>query len=94
MLAAAGLFTAAPLLCFTSAARRLRLATLGMFQYIAPSIAFLLAVLVYGEPFTRAHAVTFGCVWLALAVYSSDAVRGAAGRAAPAGGQSPPRRTT
>jgi len=79
LLMATGPFTAAPLLCFNSAAKRLRLATLGLFQYIAPSIAFLLAVALYGEPFTRAHAVTFGCVWLALAIYSLDSARASRG---------------
>lgn len=75
LVVASGLFTAAPLLCFTSAAHRLRLSTLGMFQYIAPSIAFVLAVALYDEPFTPSHAVTFTCVWLALALYTFDALR-------------------
>ncbi len=75
LLAAAGVVTAAPLLLFNSAAKRLRLATLGFFQYLAPSLALLLAVFAYGEPFTRVHAFTFGCVWLALALYSLDSLR-------------------
>jgi chloramphenicol-sensitive protein RarD len=79
LLVGAGPFTAAPLLCFNSAAKRLRLATLGLFQYIAPSIAFLLAVALYDEPFARTHAITFGCVWLALAIYSLDSARAARG---------------
>jgi chloramphenicol-sensitive protein RarD len=62
--------TAAPLLCFTSAAHRLPLSTLGFFQYLAPSISFLLAVWLYGEPFGRTQAVAFGCVWAALALFS------------------------
>lgn len=70
-----GVFTAAPLICFNSAAKRLRLSTLGMFQYIAPSITFLLAVALYDEPFTRSHALAFGCVWAALAIYSVDSLR-------------------
>lgn len=74
-LLAAGVVTALPLLWFASAARRLRLATLGLFQYIAPSLALLCAVALYGEPFTRAHAVTFACIWLALALYSFESVR-------------------
>jgi len=68
-------FTAAPLICFNSAAKRLRLSTLGLFQYIAPSITFLLAVVLYDEPFTRSHALAFGCVWAALAIYSVDSLR-------------------
>jgi chloramphenicol-sensitive protein RarD len=57
---------------------------LGMFQYLAPTLAFLLAVGVYGEPFTRGHAVSFGCVWVALALSMwetlSRAPRAGAGR--------------
>lgn len=66
----AGVVTAAPLLCFTSAAHRLPLSTLGFFQYLAPSITFLLAVWLYGEPFGRTQAVAFSFVWAALVVFS------------------------
>jgi chloramphenicol-sensitive protein RarD len=66
----AGVITAGPLICFTSAAQRLPLSTLGFFQYLAPSISFLLAVWLYDEPFGRTRAVAFGCVWAALAVFS------------------------
>jgi len=79
LIACTGLFTAAPLLCFNSAAKRLRLSTIGLFQYIAPSMAFLLAVVFYGELFTRVHAITFACVWLALAIYILDSARAARG---------------
>lgn len=72
---ASGAFTAAPLICFTAAARRLRLVTLGFFQYIAPSLAFAIAVLWLDEPFTPARAFAFGCVWVALALYSLDSLR-------------------
>jgi chloramphenicol-sensitive protein RarD len=68
LVAASGLVTALPLLAFASAAKRLPLSMLGMFQYLAPTLAFLLAVGVYGEPFTWGHAVSFGCVWVALAL--------------------------
>jgi chloramphenicol-sensitive protein RarD len=71
----AGVVTAAPLLLFNGAAKRLRLASLGFFQYLAPSLTFLLAVLVYGEPFTASHGITFACVWSALALYSVDSIR-------------------
>lgn len=77
LLVLAGLVTTLPLLCFTSAARRLRLATLGFLQYLAPSGQFLLAVLVYGEPLTAAHLVTFGCIWIALAIFTADQIRNA-----------------
>ena len=69
-LAGAGVITAAPLLCFTSAARLLPLSALGFFQYLAPSISFLIAVGLYREPFGRAQAIAFACVWAALAVFS------------------------
>ncbi len=74
LVVAAGLATALPLLWFANAARRLRYATLGFFQYLAPSVQLLLAVAVYGEAFTTVHAVTFGCIWAALLLYSADAV--------------------
>jgi chloramphenicol-sensitive protein RarD len=70
-----GPVTAFPLLWFSAAARRLKLSTVGFFQYIAPSTQFLLAVFVYGEPFTHAHAVTFPLIWTALALLTADAVR-------------------
>jgi chloramphenicol-sensitive protein RarD len=69
LLALAGIVTATPLLLFTAAARRLRLSTLGMLQFLAPTLQFLLAVLVYDEPFTRAHAIAFAAIWAALAIY-------------------------
>jgi chloramphenicol-sensitive protein RarD len=72
---AAAFVTAAPLICFASAARRLPLAVLGLFQYIAPSLALLLAVAWLGEPFTGHHAISFGCVAAALAIFSADSLR-------------------
>lgn len=74
-LLAAGIVTALPLLWFASAARRLRLATVGLFQYLAPTLSLLCAVGLYGEPFTRAHGVAFGCIWLALGLYSFESLR-------------------
>jgi chloramphenicol-sensitive protein RarD len=79
LLVGSGAFTAMPLLFFNGAAKRLPLSTVGLFQYIAPSISFVLAVALYDEPFTRSHAITFGCVWLALAIYSLDSLRAARG---------------
>lgn len=75
LVAGSGLLTAGPLLAFASAAKRLPLGTLGMFQYLAPTITFLLAVGLYGEPFRPAHAVSFGCVWSALALVLWDSLR-------------------
>jgi len=73
-----GPVTALPLIWFASSARRLDYATVGIFQYITPSIHFLLGVFVYGEPFSLAHLITFACIWTALAIYSTDALRRAA----------------
>ena len=72
LLVLAGLVTVLPLIWFNVAARSLRLTTLGFFQYIAPSMTFLLSVFVYGEAFTRGHAVAFGCIWFALAMISLE----------------------
>ncbi|MBE9110127.1 EamA family transporter RarD [Nodosilinea sp. LEGE 07298] len=71
----AGVTTSMPLLWFNNAAKRLKLATLGFFQYLAPSLSLLLGVFVYGEPFTPVHVVTFGCIWAALLLYSVTALR-------------------
>jgi len=70
LLVSSGVVTAFPLMFFASAAKRLSLSTLGLFQYLAPTISFLLAVWIYGEPFTRVHAFAFGCIWLAIALYA------------------------
>ena len=66
----AGVATSMPLLWFNQAAKRLRLASLGFFQYLAPSISLGLGVFVFREPFTPTHGVTFGCIWTALGLYS------------------------
>jgi len=75
LLFSAGIVTTLPLLCFTGAARRLRLSTLGFFQYIGPSIMFILAVSVYDEPFSLTDAVTFTFIWTALLIFSIDGFR-------------------
>ena len=75
LLLLAGVATTVPLLLFTAAARRLRYSTLGMLQFIAPTLQFLIAVLLYGEEFTTAHAVAFGSIWLALALYVTALAR-------------------
>lgn len=75
LLLCAGVVTTAPLLCFTAAARRIRYTTLGFFQYIGPSIMFLLAVMYYQEPLDNARVVTFVFVWLALLIYVFDSFR-------------------
>jgi chloramphenicol-sensitive protein RarD len=69
----AGVVTTAPLLCFTAAAKRLTLSSLGFFQYIGPSIMFLLATFYFNEPLYMAEFITFAFIWSALALYSYDA---------------------
>ena len=79
-----GAVTAIPLLLFTAAAKRLPYSTLGFLQYIAPSLQFLLAVLVFGEAFTTAHAICFGAIWAALVIFAWEGVRTARSRTAEA----------
>ncbi len=71
-----GPITCVPLLLFVAMARRVKLATVGFLQYMTPSLQLLLAVLVFGEPFTTGHAVSFSMIWIALALYSADLWRG------------------
>lgn len=73
-LIAAGIITTIPLMLFAAACARLRLSTVGFFQYLGPTLMFLLAVLFYGESLTPDKMVTFGFIWLALALFILDAV--------------------
>jgi chloramphenicol-sensitive protein RarD len=82
LLVAAGLVTSLPLVLFAFAARRLRLATMGFLQYLAPTLMFVLGVAVFGEPFGAGRLTTFALIWIGLAIFSWDAWRGS----------SPPRR--
>lgn len=75
LLAASGVVTTLPLLAFTAAAVRLKLSTLSMFQYIAPSTMFLLAVLVYDEALDQTKVMVFALIWTALAVFSWEGIR-------------------
>lgn len=75
LLALAGVVTALPLLLFAAAARRLPLATLGLLQYIAPSLQFAEAVLIFGEPVRSVHVVTFTLIWAGCALYAFDSIR-------------------
>lgn len=74
LLVLAGPVTAAPLILFAMGARRLRLSTIALLQYIAPSLQFMIG-LALGEPFTPAHAATFGLIWLGVAVFTFSASR-------------------
>ena len=75
LLIGTGILTATPLLLFNLGAKRITLATLGFIQYTAPTGMLLLGITMFGEPFTRIQAVTFGLIWTALAIYSWDTVR-------------------
>ena len=75
LLIAGGVVTVCPLLLFASAVRRVPLSAIGILQYIAPTIQFLLGVFAFREPFTRVQLGGFGLVWLGLAVFTLDSVR-------------------
>jgi chloramphenicol-sensitive protein RarD len=66
--------TAAPLLLFAFAVQRLRLTTIGMLQYIGPSIQFLLAIFVLHETINLTQLLSFGLIWLSLIIYSADSM--------------------
>lgn len=72
LLAGLGIGTSVPLLLFGAAARRIDLTMMGILQYIAPTCQFLLGVLVYGEPFTRARLVGFSFIWAALFLFGLE----------------------
>lgn len=80
LLFACGVATAVPLLWFATAARALSMASLGLFQYLAPTVQLLIGVVLYAEPFDGARAGSFLLIWAGLALYSADAFR--AGRRA------------
>ncbi|PIJ50787.1 EamA family transporter [Erwinia sp. OLTSP20] len=74
LLVAAGIVTTIPLLLFTAACARLRLSTVGFFQYLGPTLMFLLAVMFYGETLSQDKAITFAFIWSALALFILDAM--------------------
>ncbi len=76
MLSLAGIVTVLPLLWFNAGTIRLKLGTIGMLQYIGPSVAFLVAVILYGEEINSAKLLTFILIWIALAIYSYDLLKG------------------
>ncbi len=85
MLALSGAITAGPLILFSYATKRLKLATVGLIQYLNPSLQFLVATLVFQEVFTFWHAICFSLIWLALVLYTMAGMRQekSARRAAP-----------
>lgn len=82
MLLLTGPATALPLLLFAFAVQRLRLTTIGMLQYLAPSIAFILAITLFGEALNPLRLVSFALIWLSLIVYTADSYLRRRGRAA------------
>ncbi len=74
LLLSTGVVTAAPLLFFGAATQRIPLTTIGILQYLAPTLQLLLGVLVYGEPFSTAQLIGFGAIWTALAIYTTDSL--------------------
>ena len=76
LLPTAGIVTLVPLVWFARGVQRVPMTEIGMLQYIAPSLQLLSGVLVFGEPFTPVHAVTFGFIWAGLAVYSISQIVG------------------
>ena len=74
LLVVAGPLTALPLILFAHAANSIPLSLLGFIQYISPTLSLITGVFIYGEPFTFAHAVCFGCIWAGLALVSIDAI--------------------
>src|SRR5947209_16346791 len=74
LLVSTGVVTAVPLFWFGYAAHHLRLITLGFIQYLSPILSFLLGIFLFHEPFTRGQLVTFIFIWVALAVFSAEAI--------------------
>ena len=74
LLITTGIVTGLPLVWFGHAARHLRLTTLGFLQYLSPSCSFFLGVFLYHEPFTRAHLITFTFIWIALVIFTAEAI--------------------
>jgi len=79
LLLGCGLVTAVPLILYANGAKGLRLSTIGIMQYIAPTMIFLTAVFVFGEPFGRVQAIGFAMIWAALVLYSVSMFRTRAG---------------
>lgn len=75
LLAGTGVVTALPLLLFAHAAQRVKLSTMGLLQYMAPTCQLVIGVAVYGEPFGRSRAVGFSIIWIALGLYWAASVR-------------------
>lgn len=75
LLICAGIITVLPLLAFNGATTRLKLSTIGFFQYIGPSVSFLLAVFIYNEPLSYEKLITFLLIWVALLIISLESIK-------------------
>lgn len=75
LLMGCGVVTAVPLLLYATAAKRLTLTTIGLMQYIAPTIVFLIAVFVFKEPFSSTKLIAFMLIWAGLAIYAGSILR-------------------
>lgn len=75
MLMLTGPLTALPLILFSYGSRRLPMTTTGLVMYVNPTMQLLIAVLVFGEPFTRWNAIAFALIWTALAIYAAEGLR-------------------
>lgn len=83
-LLACGIITAIPLMIYANGAKLLRLSTIGIMQYIAPTMIFIIAVFVFGEPFGTTKLIAFVLIWAALFIYSGSMLRSARARRAAA----------
>ena len=79
-LLACGIVTAIPLMIYANGAKLLRLSTIGIMQYIAPTMIFIIAVFAFGEPFGTVKLVAFAFIWAALLLYSGSMLRSARAR--------------
>ena len=77
LLLGCGVVTAVPLMLYANGAKLLRLSTIGIMQYIAPTMIFIIAVFIFHEPFSVERAVAFALIWVALAIYSWSMLAGA-----------------
>jgi chloramphenicol-sensitive protein RarD len=75
LLVGTGIVTVIPLLCFGGAATRIPLSTLGLLQYLTPTMQFLLGILVFREPMPAARWAGFALIWLALVIFTVDSLR-------------------
>lgn len=79
LLVGCGIVTAGPLMIYANGAKRLRLSTIAIMQYVAPTMIFLTAVFLFDEPFSQTKLVAFGFIWAALVIYSWSVLRNARG---------------